>query len=236
MEAFLGILVLASPFIIYFVFKKIILKYFQKVYNQTGKNPINIFQQIAPTFLFLPIVLGMINMDYLSMPYIYIGIPLSIVGIVFISNLHWLRPLRILTMTLCHLIYGMMTVARILWWAIICLVSIVDAVMYGNGFTVEYNPFFILGVQDGMIKEFKKENYFFVPSPNPVPVLTDLHKYTVDTNRSRTLYQINQLEYELEQVIEGKRNAMIYGRDISGYETKEAEIKKELSLLRNSNY
>ena len=164
MEFMIAILALASPFLIYLICKSLILRHFQKIYNQTGKNPITLVQQILPTFIYLPILIVCCEPTLLYNVTIMLGIPCVALALVFISNLHWIRPGRIIGMTVCHLLYGTMTVLRVLWWVVICMFSILESVMYGNGFTVEYNPFIFLNVNgEGKVTEFKKQTFFFAP-------------------------------------------------------------------------
>ena len=55
MEPIIAILLFALPFLLYFMFKKIFIKYFTWVYNKTDVNPISVPRQLLGFVFYLPV-------------------------------------------------------------------------------------------------------------------------------------------------------------------------------------
>jgi hypothetical protein len=232
MQTIFAIGMAALPFIIYFLFNKSLVKYFNKVCHETGENPITAFQQIVGLLFFSPIIIGFFDDDLFLNPLICICVPAMFTIILLYSNFKFKNPIRVIALTVAQIVFGFMFICRLFVWIFAMTWSILMSILYGNGPSVTYNPFVKTSVDaNGNVVQYKSK-FFFVPDYYSEGVLTNLNKYTDEMNASRIAYERNRLERELEEVENKKQYALIYGYDISGYEDRISKIKSDIDNLK----
>lgn len=232
MNPIIALLSLAVPFVLYFVFKKLFIKYFIWVYNKTDVNPITVPRQLLGFAFFLPILIGCFNEDLFFNPIVTIGIPAFATLCLLLTNLTMKHPGMILGSTLIQILFGILFVARLFVWICLVVWSFVSAAMWGKGDPVHYNPFYLTKLEkDGTVKE---KNYN--PDAQPIEnygngVMEDLDRYTDPIDRSRNIAMQSQLEHELAEIRQRKHEDNIYGLDTPELDKREKQIKRDLDYL-----
>lgn len=232
MEPIIAILLFALPFLLYFMFKKIFIKYFTWVYNETDVNPISIPRQLLGFAFYLPILIGCFDEDLFFNPLVSIGIP----AIVFIALLIVNLPMRklgiVILSTVVQVLFGILFIARLFVWLCLIIGSFVGSVMYGSGSRITYNPFYLTKLEkNGSIKE---NNYN--PDAQGIDnygngIMNNLDRFTDPIERSRDESVRSQLEKELNEIQERKREDELYGLDTPELDKREDQIKKDLDYL-----
>lgn len=232
MQGLYAICLAALPFIIYFLFNKALIRYFNNVFHKTNKNPITAFQQIIGLMFYSPIVIGLFDDELFLNPLICIGIPLVFTIVLLISNIKFVNPIRIVLLTFAQILFGFMFVCRFFVWIFMMTWSILMMILYGNGPAVTYNPFSRTKIdENGNVIQYKNR-FFFVPDSYSDGVLVHMNKYTDDMNASRIESERRRLEQEIDEIESKKQYAMIYGFDTAGYDEKITKLNGEIENLR----
>lgn len=230
MDIMLTLCAFAAPFIVYFLIKKVIVRYFENVYRKTGFNPVDTFHQIMGFIAYLPLFVCLFNPDVFENPIIMIGFPIVVTTILLFSNIKLKNPITIIVATLLQVVFGGLFVVRLVIWILMMLYSIIESIFHGFGPTITYNPFIIINMSEsGCISE-RKNKMSFTPDPGE-GLLNDLHKYTKDVDRSRNLAEKDRIEKELNEVRAQKQDAMIYGYDYAPFAMRETVLQAELDSI-----
>lgn len=232
MEPIIAILLFALPFLLYFMFKKIFIKYFTWVYNKTDVNPISVPRQLLGFSFYLPIFIGCFDEDLFFNPLVSIGIPALVFVVLLIINLPMKSIGAIILSTVVQVLFGVLFIARLFVWLCLVIGSLVGSVMYGSGSRITYNPFYLTKLEkNGSTREnsYNPDAQGIDNSGNGI--MNNLNRFTDPIERSRNETARNQLEKELSEIQERKREDELYGLDTPELDKREAQIKRDLDYL-----
>lgn len=236
MEPIIAILLFALPFLLYFMFKKIFIKYFTWVYNKTDVNPISVPRQLLGFAFYLPVFIGCFDEDLFFNPLVSIGIP----AIVFVALLIANTPMRkvgvAILSTVVQVLFGLLFIARLFVWIFLVIGSFVNAVMYGSGSRITYNPFYLTKLE----KNGSTRENSYNPDAQEINntgngIMNNLDRFTDPIERSRNETVRSQLEKELDEIQERKHEDELYGLDTPELDKREAQIKRDLDYLDRKN-
>ena len=230
MDIMLTLCAFAAPFIVYFLLKNFIIKYFEKVFAKTGVNPITPFHQIVGFIAYLPLIVCLFNADVFENILLMIGFPMIVALVLGFSNVKIKNPITILFTTILQIVFGGLFLVRLTIWFVMILFSVLESILHGVGPTITYNPIIVMKMnEDGCVSQ-KKGKFSFTPDVCEGS-LNNIDKYTAGINHSRHLAEKNRIEQELEDVRQQKQDAMIYGEDCSEYTHRESQLESELENI-----
>lgn len=230
MDIMLTLCAFATPFIVYFLTKKFIIKYFERVFAKTGVNPITPFHQIVGFIVYLPLIVCLFNSDIFENALLMIGFPMIVALVLGCSNLKMKNPITILLTTILQIVFGGLFIVRLTIWFVMILFSVMESIFHGVGPTVTYNPIIIMKINDDGCVSQNKGKFSFTPEVCEGS-LNNINKYTDGINYSRHIAERNIIEKELKDVRQKKQDAMIYGEDCSEYVHKEEQLESELNKI-----
>jgi hypothetical protein len=228
MDIMLTLCAFAAPFIVYFLTKKFIIKYFERVFAKTGVNPITPFHQVVGFLAYLPLIVCLFNADVFENILLMVGFPLIVALVLGCSNVKMKNPITIVFTTILQIVFGGLFLVRLTIWFVLILFSVIESVLHGVGPTITYNPIIAMKMNDDGIISQKKGKFSFTPEPGEGS-LNNINKYTDGINYSRYISERNRIEKELDDVRQQKQDAMIYGEDCSEYVHREAQLESELA-------
>lgn len=236
MHPIVAILIAALPFLVYFLLKKSLIKYFASVYRNTGVNPISVGRQIlAFSFVFVPI-LGCINDDFSLLWPVYFGVPVIVWISLLVSNKSMKHVGTIFVCSFVQILFGALFTVRLVVWLMLVTWSFVNSVMWGKGEKITYNPFYITQITpDGDVYENNR-------NPNGIQfegadngIMNQMNNYTAPIDHSRYLAKKSQLQQELNDVRVQQEAASLYGFDTDMLNEQETQILRELGDLEKAN-
>ena len=227
MDIMLTLCAFVAPFIVYFLLKNFIIKYFERVFAKTGVNPITPFHQIVGFIAYLPLIVCLFNADVFENILLMIGFPMIVALVLGFSNIKMKNPITIMFTTILQILFGGLFLVRLTIWFVMILFSVMESVFHGVGPTITYNPIIIINMNGEGVVTQKKEKFSFTPDVCEGS-LNNLNKYTDGIDRSRYIAEKNRIEKELNDVRSQKDEAMIYGEDCSEYTHRESQLESEL--------
>lgn len=232
MDPIVALLVLIVPFILYFVFKKLFIKYFTWVYNKTNVNPITVPRQLIGFAFFAPVLLGCFNEDLFFEPIVSIGIPVVAFVMLVLVNLR-MRSLPIIILsTVCQVLFGALFVARLFVWVALVIWSWVSAIMWGNGERITYNPFYVTKLQkNGTVTENSYNPDAVAPHISNGGIMNNMKDFTDPIEHSRNMTVKHQLEVELEDVQTKIRESNAFGVPDPDLIQREQQLQDELAAF-----
>lgn len=154
MNSIIAITILVVSIVGFIMGNKLIIKYFQGVYNRTGKNPFTKLHQIFSALIFTPILLNLANPDVIPVP-ILVAIGLVSSTILVLMNLKLKDPTTIAVCSLFQIIFGVFFFIRAF---LMILIAVWNGVSHITGFDqINYNPMKIVVLKGGKLKEQRVE-------------------------------------------------------------------------------
>ena len=144
MEIFIG---LVAAIIVFIVSNKLIIKYFQNVYTNTGKNPFGFAHQAFSALIFTPILLNAAN-EWID-TYVFVIIGVVSVAILVLLNLGFKDVKTIVICTLLQVIFGVFFLIRA-FLALVIVIWNVAGSMTGLP-QITYNPMKVVVVKNGQL-------------------------------------------------------------------------------------
>lgn len=232
MQAVIGIIVLVLPIVVYLLTYKASVNYFSKLYYKYNKNPISVISQILGFLFYSPILIGCFNSDLILNPIVYAGIPVIVTGLLIVFNLKWINPFRIVWLTVLQIVFGGMFIVRLFVWFYLVCSSFMGNAVYGERNEVTYSPFSMILIDKD--KDMCKVTmpFYYKPDYNPNSAVDIANRIQYDMNVVRQNSERLRLEREIADLEQKKQDAMIYGMDTAGYETKQRQLENELDAIK----
>ena len=146
MGIFIG---LVAAIIAFIVSNKLIIKYFQNVYTNTGMNPFSVAHQVFSALIFTPILLNVANEWIDTYVFIIIGV-ISVAALVLL-NLRFKDVKTIVVCTLLQVIFGVFFLIRAFLGLVIIIWNVVGSMTDLPQIT--YNPMKVVVVKGGKLEE-----------------------------------------------------------------------------------